>query len=152
MQTIKIIFTKSPWSVVSWIVRWALPRSRFALGLSSHCYILNEETDFVYEADLFEGVRYKNRLEAMRGTIVVATREFSVISKQAGFDFLNKQIGKKYDLKGSIGLGLKPERDWEEDDAWFCYELAAAALKAAGFDVFENVSHVNETVLLSLKT
>ena len=40
------------------------------------------------------------------------------------------QVGKPYDETAILAFALN--RDWRETDAWFCSELAAAALEAAG--------------------
>ncbi len=45
--------------------------------------------------------------------------------------FLADQIGKPYDWT-SI-LGFMADRDWRDDDSWFCSELIAAGLEAAGY-------------------
>jgi len=53
-------------------------------------------------------------------------------SKQAAafYDFLNAQVGKPYDKIGILGFLIG--RAWRDTDAWFCSEMAAAALEAAG--------------------
>jgi uncharacterized protein YycO len=43
--------------------------------------------------------------------------------------FVNAQIGKPYDLEAIAGFVAG--RDWRKTDAWFCSELAAAALETA---------------------
>ena len=45
--------------------------------------------------------------------------------------FLDNQIGKPYDWRAILSFGLG-ERDWRAPDSWFCSELQAAALEAAG--------------------
>lgn len=40
--------------------------------------------------------------------------------------WINKQVGKKYDLLGIFGLWLK--RRWQDDYAWFCSELLVAGM------------------------
>ena len=44
--------------------------------------------------------------------------------------FLAAQLGKPYDKPGIFGFAVN--RDWREPDSWFCSELQAAALEAAG--------------------
>jgi uncharacterized protein YycO len=46
------------------------------------------------------------------------------------YAFLNEQIGKPYD-KVSI-FSFLTGRNWRDESAWFCSELAAAALEQAG--------------------
>ena len=45
------------------------------------------------------------------------------------YDFGIDQIGKPYDKIGI--LGFIADRDWREEDAWFCSELLTAALELA---------------------
>jgi hypothetical protein len=48
----------------------------------------------------------------------------------AFYAFLRAQIGKPYDSLAILAFIV--ERDWQAPDAWFCDELMAAALVAAG--------------------
>lgn len=147
-DVITVVFTKNIYSPISWLVRWVLPRSRFAWGLSSHCYI--DAGDFMYEADPFKGVRMIQKDIALNSNQVVKVINYTVPDRKAGFDFLNAQLGKKYDFKGAIGMGITAERDWSEDDKFFCYELAACALKAAGRNSFNNLHHIGEISMMSI--
>jgi hypothetical protein len=49
---------------------------------------------------------------------------------EAFYAFLTRQVGKPYDSWAIAGF--VSGRDWRADDKWFCSELAAAALEAAG--------------------
>jgi hypothetical protein len=148
MTTIRIVFTKRAWNPISWLIRWAVPRSRFALALSSHCLI--DAGDVMYEANMLHGVRGVSRTVALAGLTGVKTIDYSVPDAAAGIAWAIAQDGKKYDWRGALGLGLTPYRDWAADDSWFCYEFAAGVLKASGRDVFANLSHVNETALMAI--
>ncbi|MFH2082059.1 MAG: YiiX/YebB-like N1pC/P60 family cysteine hydrolase [Pseudomonadota bacterium] len=44
------------------------------------------------------------------------------------------QVGKPYDYKAIVGLGL--HRKWQDADAWFCSELIAWAFEQAGEPLF----------------
>jgi hypothetical protein len=46
------------------------------------------------------------------------------------YDFIMKQVGKPYD-KTAI-FGFVADRNWREDDSWFCSELQSAGLEQAG--------------------
>jgi hypothetical protein len=128
-----------------------LPRSRFTLALSSHCYILADNRDdgeFLYEADPFNGCRIIKKTDAItKRTVIVKVVTFTVPDKDKGFEFLDSQLGKGYDFKGALGIGLDPLRDWGDTNRWFCYEYAAGAIAAAGKDEFNNITHVNEYAL-----
>lgn len=41
------------------------------------------------------------------------------------------QLGKPYDWTGILGLTFR-DRNWHEDDSWFCSELVAEAFEQAG--------------------
>jgi uncharacterized protein YycO len=42
------------------------------------------------------------------------------------------QIGKPYDLEGALGIFFG-QRDWHEDDSWFCFEYVAEAFDQAKY-------------------
>ena len=149
MNSITLVFTARRWNPISWLIRWAVPRSRFALSLSSHCMI--ECDSVIYEASMTHGVRCVGREEALAGATVVGRIHYTVPDAKAGLDWAAAQCGKPYDWRGAIGLGLTPYRDWTEDDSWYCYELCAGALRAAGRDEFTNLRHVGETALMAIK-
>jgi len=149
MSTITLIFTRRAWNPISWLIRWAVPRSRFALSMSSHCLI--DAGDVIYEANMLHGVRGVSRAVALSGLTVVKTIAYSVPDAAAGIAWAISQDGKKYDWRGAFGLGLTPYRDWKDDRDWFCFEFAAAVLRASGRDAFENLAHVSETALMAIK-
>lgn len=148
MNTIRVIFTRRKWNPVSWLIRWACPRSRFALALSSHCIV--DAGIAVYEAHMLHGVRCVDREVALKGQTVVKQTDYQVPDTLAGLKWASSQIGARYDWPGALGLGLTPGRDWKQDDKWFCYEFAAAVLHASGRPVFANLTHVGETALMSI--
>lgn len=49
----------------------------------------------------------------------------------AFYKFLKSQVGKPYDLEAIAAIVI--QRDWREQDSWFCSELVAAALEYCGF-------------------
>lgn len=150
MNSITLVFTKTMWNPLSWFIRWVLPRSRFSLALSSHVFIIDNDNNYV-EAVFPQGVRKQSKEKALKGLTVVKEKTYQVLDRNAGMEFLEKQIGKKYDLKAGVGLGFNQDRIWDEDDRWYCYELAAATLKNAGLCHFTELSHITETALLALE-
>jgi hypothetical protein len=90
--------------------------------------------------------------EAMKGRTIVAERTFLVPNLAAGLKWAEDQIGKLYDLKGAFGVSINPDRDWSQEDKWFCYEFAAGFLKACGLDIFHSLAHITEIPLLALRT
>ena len=133
---------------LSWFIRWVLPRSRFALALSSHCYIAIDDDNW-FESVAPKGVTVTTKAEALKSDTIVAVLIFDVSNYAGGLEFLKAQIGKRYDYKGAVGLGIAADRVWNEDDAWFCYELAAGCLKASGGEPFKTLSIITETVLIA---
>ncbi len=146
--TIRVIFTRRRWNPISWLIRWAVPRSRFSLALSSHCLI--DTGVAVYEAHMLHGVRCVPLDVAMKGQTIVKITDYQVPSVMAGLKWASEQVGTPYDWPGALGLGLTPGRDWLQDDKWFCYEFAAGVLQAAGRPLFANLTHVGETALMSI--
>lgn len=148
MKKITLIFTKRNWNPVSWLIRFCIPRSRFAMSISSHCLI--DDGDNLIEASMFHGVRRVPREVALKGLTVVGKIDYSVPDAEAGLAWARSQVGTRYDFRGAFGLALSPYREWLEDDAWFCYELGGATLVAAGKNCFRSVGHISETILLAI--
>ena len=150
MGKIKLIFTRTKWSPISWVIRYSLPRTRFALGLSSHCYIVSDkDSGYYYEADPFKGVRLIHNSEAITNSMLIVRELYYTVSDvDKGCLFLKEQLGKKYDFSAALGISLNPDRKWDDDSKWYCYELAAGCLSAAGRTDFTNISHVTEYALI----
>lgn len=175
MQTITLLFTRRRFNPISWLIRWAIPRSRFALALSSHCII--DAGDKLYEATMLHGVREVGRATALAGQTVVLQRAYRVRNAAAGVGWVKTQLcrykaqapswlpdwaqrlycaaalvlNSNYDWPGALGLGLSPYRDWAAEGFWFCYELGAGCLVAAGRDDFADTGHITEASLLMIK-
>lgn len=149
MNHATILFVRKSWNPVSWIIRWALPVSRFKLARSSHSMIL--DGDHVIHATMLHGVVRQPINEVFRDQSLVARKEYEVPDLQAGLDWARKQIGKKYDFKGAFGLSLEPDRQWQEDDKWFCHELSASFIHNAGRHIFGECGHVTDSHLLMVR-
>jgi hypothetical protein len=77
--------------------------------------------------------------------------EIDVTDEQqdAFYAFLEQQVGKPYDTKAVIGIGLA--RNWRDDGQWFCSELQCAALTACGVfptHLADQLNHVTPRDLL----
>jgi uncharacterized protein YycO len=149
LQTIRLIYTKRQWNPVSWLIRWVLPISLFRPAKSSHVIIV--DGNGCLEAHMRYGVRSVGLEDALKGLTVVDDVSYLVRDSKAGLSWGRTQIGTPYDWPGAFGLALEPDRNWQEDNAWFCFELAAAILARAGRDVFADTGHITGTMLLSLK-
>jgi hypothetical protein len=51
------------------------------------------------------------------------------------------KLGKPYDLSGIAGLSIN--RDWQENDRWFCSEDVADTLKRSGFKRLAGTTNVH---------
>ncbi|MGZ9027387.1 MAG: hypothetical protein ACXW2U_08955 [Telluria sp.] len=148
MSRLTVVFTRRRWNPVSWLIRWAMPRSRFSFALSSHAILV--DGDDCYEATMLHGVRKVARAVALKNQIIVKETHYSVPDAAAGIQWAAGQVGTPYDFRGAFGLAFAPGRDWAQEDCWFCYEFVAAVLRSAGRPVFANLSHVGETALMAI--
>lgn len=146
MSKATIIFTKRKYNVVSWIIRWALPATRFRWARASHSMIL--DGDHVIHATMTGGVIRQPYEVAMKHQTIVTVRDYTVHDREAGIAWAMAQVGKSYDFKGAFGVALEPDREWREDDSWFCHELSAGFLNACGKRAFSQFGHVTDTALL----
>lgn len=146
MDKAVILFVRRPWNPVSWLIRWALPVSRFQWARASHSMIL--DGDHVIHATMMHGVIRQPLAEAMKGQVLVGRKEFAVPNLAAGIAWARSQEGTDYDFKGAFGVSLKPDREWQQDDKWFCHELCATFLHKCGRRIFDRFGHVTDTALL----
>jgi uncharacterized protein YycO len=84
----------------------------------------------VIDSQLFSGgVTSYDVAELVHHYPRIQVYEFPHVSAEA-ITYACEQLGKKYDLTALIGMGF--QRNWQEDDKWFCSELVAASCAAAG--------------------
>jgi hypothetical protein len=50
---------------------------------------------------------------------------------EAFYGFVRSQVGKRYDLLAIAAFAV--DRDWRDDNAWFCSELAGRALEVSRY-------------------
>lgn len=73
---------------------------------------------------------------------------FQVDAPESIIDIAMTQEWKPYDWAGIFGLVLR-ERNWEDDDKWFCSELVAWSFKQGGFPLLnETTSRITPRDLL----
>jgi uncharacterized protein YycO len=119
------------------------------MALSSHALI--KDGDYLIEASMTHGVRRELAEVAMKGLTLVKTVEYNVPNPDDGLSWARTQVGLPYDFKGAMGVALSPDRDWTEPDCWFCFELVAATLLAAGKEYFRSTGHITDSMLLTIK-
>lgn len=87
----------------------------------SHCGVLLPDGSAIESAAMKGGV-IRGSLEAFKERASdYAVAEYICNGPIAFFNFFIAQVGKKYDYTGLIGYQTK-NRDFQEDDAWFCSE------------------------------
>lgn len=114
MTSVRLLFstTNLPLSI--------LIRAR-AGGLYSHVALI--DGDEVIEAAAGHGVRPYPLDAAIARASRAAIMSVRCANPAAVLATARSQIGKRYDWTGIAGIGLN--RDWQDDGAWFCSELAA---------------------------
>jgi len=157
MDTIRVIFIKhSLWNLPSTAIRLGLPHSLIHLGLSSHSLIV--DGDYAIEAKMLfldngkirTGIRRVLLSEALVGATIIKDVSFKVPYAEAGLIWARAQVGKPYDFKGAFALFLVPNRNWQEDNSWYCYELVAAAIHNSGRKLFNDLGHITGRELLGV--
>lgn len=157
MDTLRALFIKKPLiNLGSTVIRLALPHTLFHLAQCSHSIIVDGE--YAIEATMCwldgrkvcSGVRRVPLSAALAGSTVAQERQYTVPDVEKGLAWARSQVGKPYDFKGAIGLAIAPERDWQQDDMWFCHELTGRAIHECGRIAFGNVSHLTSRELLGI--
>ncbi len=65
---------------------------------------------------------------------------YNIDAPSSVLDYALSQVGKPYDWKGIFAF-VSHNRDWQEDDAWFCSELVAFSFEQAGFPLVRDVAY-----------
>ena len=65
---------------------------------------------------------------------------YTVDAPSTVLDIAQTQIGKPYDWSGVFGMIFR-DRDWENQDKWFCSELVAWSFKQAGYPLLNEQSY-----------
>lgn len=86
-------------------------------------------------ATLEHGVAFATLGERLRKASRAAVVEFPAADPDAVYAALLSQLGKPYDWTAIAGMVIR-NRNWQEDDSWFCSELIAWAFSQAGQPIF----------------
>lgn len=121
MNTVKVIFTRRH-HIGTIILRG------FLWSKWSHCAII--DGDEVIEAAAPKGVGVRSLAELIEESSLYEIIEFPCVNPDAIIAAARANVGAPYDWGGIIGIGFR--RRWQDDDAWFCSELIAAAFAEAG--------------------
>ena len=126
----------------------------FSRGDYSHASIVLSDGS-VIEAKPFDNVHHVSSVvfNRVKGSIIeLYDLNMDESQEKILVDFLNAQIGKKYDFPSVLGIILDASREGRKQRAkWFCSELVFAALEKAGILLLERTFHWKVTpVMLSL--
>lgn len=145
----KAIFTKRN-HIGSLAIRIANPVSFIMIAPASHVILLDGNTGYGIEANASHGVRRAPLNDLLHGLIVVKEVAYEVPSPEIGLAWARRSVGSKYDFKGALALGLAPDRDWQDESDWFCFEHFCNCMAKAGRKPFANHAHITAYMLLSL--
>lgn len=126
MSTATLLFTTQP-GISSGLIR------RFDGYDSSHVGILLPDNSVVDSTFWHGGVRRWSHDDFMQKRTLMHRVTFPVPRLDDGVAWLTMQIGKPYDWTALAGWLLW--FDWQEDDCWYCSELAVAFSQACGRSV-----------------
>ena len=98
----------------------------FTASIWHHCGVVIG--DFVYEATAFKGV-IKSSLAEFKSRGKWAIVDAPTIN--VDLDWLEAQLGKRYDWGGILSLILR-DRKWQRADRWYCSELVARLAEVSG--------------------
>lgn len=121
-------------------------RSNTAVGLAIRTATLSKwnHVDMVFDNNILIGAVGFHAGETWRGGVQQTTLsarlsqsniaeykiyDLHIWDEGAAFAFAQQQLGKPYDWSGVFGF-LAPNRNWQQDDSWFCSELVAATALA----------------------
>jgi uncharacterized protein YycO len=109
-------------------------------GDYSHVAIMNSAFR-IFEAIFNEGVVVNpiNATPHTKGTPVSVFKVDAKYDEAAVLDFLHRQVGKKYDIRGLIGFAVA--KDYQNPRDWFCSELVMAAFAAGGLNLLQAPVH-----------
>jgi hypothetical protein len=72
------------------------------------------------------------RLAGPRKVRAYRVDEVKLINEEAAHKFLLAQIGKPYDKFAVLAFAMPWRVNWDDENKWFCSELAAAAIEHGG--------------------
>ena len=138
MQTIEVIYSRS-YKPGSYVIR-AFDKGA-AICPFSHVAIVSKCRQFVYESVYPIGVvktpmwEFKQRASHWQLCRFPTRHRPRTVYRRA-----ESQLGKPYDLKGAIAIGLPMiGRDWQCPDSWFCSEYLAYCTGMFHLDHISNI-------------
>ncbi|MDD5150667.1 MAG: hypothetical protein PHC28_09310 [Flavobacterium sp.] len=128
----KVIFTYDN-SFQSWIIR-LLTNSKY-----SHCGIVDCMTNTIIDSEL----KNNGVSEYPFRNIIIENIGYEEIdipcAPNSIVELVRTQVGKPYDILAIIGYPFN--RNWEDDNKWFCSELIAWSFKEVGCPLIHKKSY-----------
>ena len=115
----------------SWLIRIG------TMSRWSHAAVYLEDGTVV-DTTLATGVRAIPFLEWLDHYPVWTSINVPLPDESAAELFALSQVGKPYDWTALAGMVM--QRNWQEDDSWFCSELVEATLAAGGRKRFRDTA------------
>lgn len=131
-----LYFTTTKWSLASIPIRWSTRSPISHVGFAKFPSSKLVSTQF-FSAQLNGGVQTRFH---RRCTHSMYEESFDYITYRTAprieeaYQWALTQVGKPYDWRAILGMAA--DRNWREDDAWFCSELVAMAFEQAGSPLF----------------
>ena len=139
----RYIFTRTPNSLVDSAIRG------FDSGGVSHVGIESPLVPGdVVHTTLLRGVHVLPRQEFESKREIVRVCDLPLLDEQANLEWLREQVGKGYDIMAVIGMPLL--RDWQDEDRWYCFELAMASALRGGYELLSRHSEIGGRLCLEL--
>lgn len=117
----KIIYCTST-GFVSALIRF------FTFSKWSHVAI--EYNGVVIDSTSVNGVAVSSVNEFTASHRSIHTEELTGVNEDAVWKFLKSQLGKEYDFRAVFAFPFR--KSWQQNDKWFCSELAAEAIIIGG--------------------
>jgi len=124
----KLIFARKH-ALGSYIIRL------FTFSSWSHVAVVFSDNK-VFDVTLAKGVRFSNLEDFLGEYTDVDIYSVDIPDEAAARAFAEEQVGKKYDLSAIFGLIF--QREWQEDDRWFCSEVTESVLASGGKKRFKD--------------
>lgn len=125
--------SKSPFSFFVRLVE-GLRSGRFTLAPWSHVAVVAADGLHIVDSMWQHGGVTRRTLDSFLGAFpdnqVV---DVKLTNEPAASFWLDTQVGKPYDYRGLFGFIVG--RSTEDPSAWYCFELAAAALRQGGLPI-----------------
>lgn len=107
----------------------------------SHAAVITEPGWVIDSTFKAGGVRVRRLADVLAHASAYKVIDLPVPDEAAAQRFLHEQVGKPYDWRAILGW-ITSDRDWADETAWFCFELAAGAAKAGGLDKWRDMKRV----------